>query len=104
MPELSLNIDSALPIGLMLNELATNSFKYAFAAVEEPIITIQLTHQANKALKLTYSDNGPGLPEDYQMSQSTSLGLRLIKILTRQLKGTMTFEAPATFVMLLRKL
>lgn len=102
-PELSLNIDSALPIGLMLNELVTNSFKYAFEAEPNPKISISLSRQPDNTLKLVYSDNGCGLPEGFQMSQSTSLGLRLIKILTRQLKGTMEIHPPATFEMVLSK-
>jgi two-component sensor histidine kinase len=87
LPNISFNIDMALPMGLILNELMTNSFKYAFNNNESPRIQLALG-KAGGAITLTYSDNGPGLPEGFDQTKATSLGLRLINRLTKQLKGT----------------
>ncbi len=79
-----LNVDKAMPISLILNELLTNSFKYAFANTARPAIQINLSPQGEK-LRLHYSDNGPGLPSSDQ--PSGSFGSKLIASLSSQLGG-----------------
>ncbi|GEM_PF-586413 len=79
-------------VGLILNELITNSIKYAFTEKQEnKLITIRLINKDN-LLKLTYCDNGMGLPEIDQRS-SKSLGLNIISVLTEELEGTLEMKS-----------
>lgn len=84
--ESDLNVDTAMPLGLILNELLTNSFKYAFNKHNAPALHIDL--QTSKgALTLHYADNGTGLPPQYQLEKSDSFGMQLIISLVQQLDG-----------------
>ena len=79
------NIETAIPCGLIITELVTNSIKYAFLK-NEGVITVEFTREADK-LKLTVSDNGIGLPEHLLHEKSNSLGLLLVDMLVNQLEG-----------------
>jgi PAS domain S-box-containing protein len=96
---ISLGLNQAIPCGLILNELLTNSLKYAFPNERlnerEGEILIKLSWDAGESVKLTVADNGIGLPADFDWMQSQSLGLRIMNILGRQLDGTMRREAGA---------
>ena len=86
---INLQLSTAMTCGLILNELAMNSFKYAFKNRESGIIRIQLKKD-NEYLYFEYSDDGDGLPDDYESSKSPSLGMFLIKELAQnQLNGTL---------------
>ena len=80
-----LNIDTAIPCGLIINELVTNSLKYAFP--ESVSGNISVSVEQNKKLKIFVEDNGIGLPEDVNFANTHTLGLRLVKILAKQLNG-----------------
>ena len=86
-----LNADTAIPVGLIINELVTNSLKYAFPAEnsdhEETMIYIKF-HRNNKNILLVVGDNGIGLPEDLDLQHSETLGLRLVRSLVDQINGT----------------
>ena len=82
-----LEADLAIPVGLILNEVVTNAFKYAYKNVTNPALHISLQEQANK-LQLTIGDNGRELTEK-AWKLSTSFGRQLISSLTQQLEGTM---------------
>lgn len=82
-----LEADIAIPVGLILNEVVTNAFKYAFKNVSEPALQISFQEQANK-LQLTIGDNGRELTEKAWKS-SASFGRQLMLSLTRQLEGIM---------------
>ena len=86
--DITLPIDSVTPLMLMINELSTNSFKYAFKDNSEKIITksIKLI-DSGKICRIHYKDNGPGIPEGFDMDSSPSLGWTIIKSLTSQLDG-----------------
>lgn len=86
-----LDIDTALPLGLVLNELMTNSFKYAYADTANCRMEIVL-EQTGNSFTLRYRDHGPGLPEGYDPKTSKTLGMTLIKSLTRQLGGSFTYS------------
>jgi len=89
----ALDIDTAIPIGLILNELITNSFKHAFTDGEAGTISIFLTLDSDKnQFVLEYSDSGKGLPEHIQFEGSKSMGLRLISRLSFQLFGEATYS------------
>ena len=85
-PKSMYEIDTLVPIGLMLNELITNSVKYAFTESKAGIITIHFEEKGGKT-KLTYSDNGVGLPDDFNIEKAETLGSQLIVIFAEQLNG-----------------
>jgi len=83
----NLNIDTVMPLGLIINELVTNSVKYAFPN-SNGIITIKL-NSYNDHMKLTIADNGIGLPKDFNIEYIDTLGLELVKNLVKQLDGNL---------------
>ncbi|MCE5214774.1 MAG: sensor histidine kinase [Methanobacterium sp.] len=86
-----LNIETAVPLGLIISELISNSLKYAFPEVGGEI-KIQLTNKDNK-YELIVSDDGIGIPEDLNSSNTEiTLGMRLVKSLVNQLDGTIKIE------------
>lgn len=88
-------IETAIPCGLILNELLSNAFKYAFPGEKEGTIRIRFSseHQEGKRIyELHVSDDGIGLPETIRFEQTESLGLQLIRILSEQLDGEIHFE------------
>ncbi len=88
----SLNLDTAIPCGLLLNELVSNSLKHAFPADESGTIFIEFSAESNHQLKLIVRDTGRGLPEGLDFQKNNSLGLRLVRALTRQLRGTLDIK------------
>lgn len=93
---ITLDIDTAVPLGLIVNELVTNSFKYGLKDLEEPCLSIILMAQDERKVRLSVSDNGPGMPEGFSLTEARSLGLRLVSQLTRQLYGKAHFENTAS--------
>ena len=89
--DIKLTVDTMIPIGLILNELVTNSIKYAFESVEGPEISISFNAHNGQAT-LIYSDNGSGMPEHIDFQNSETLGLQLVDMLTVQLTGTVQLE------------
>ncbi len=82
----SLNIDTAIPCGLIVSELISNALKYAFVQRENGQISIE-TKQNNGLFKLEVRDNGVGFPENLDISNTQTLGMRLVNTLAKQLKG-----------------
>lgn len=87
-----LNIDTAIPCGLIINELLTNVFKHAFSNTVDPKIKITF-HKTEDTYTLTVQDNGIGIPNDFNESKTATLGLMLVHALMRQLKGDVQFQA-----------
>ncbi len=83
----SLEINRAVPFALILNELTANALKYAFTAKEKGNLSISLKLEKDKLLLLTVSDDGIGIPKKIKFSSTKTLGLRLVRVLTRQLNG-----------------
>lgn len=83
---ITIDVDTAVPLGLILNELIVNSFKYAKSETEKLILKIAL-HEQGEHLNLSISDNGKG--KKSEIENSNSFGLRIIKALIKQLNGTM---------------
>ncbi|MBT8310726.1 MAG: sensor histidine kinase [Flavobacteriaceae bacterium] len=90
-PELNFDSETMASLGLIINELITNSYKYAFKIGENNYLKFSVTKE-NDMYNLKYSDSGPGLPDDFDFETSESLGLQLIHILTDQLNGTVTYS------------
>lgn len=88
-----LDVGQAVPLGIILNEAITNSLKYAFPGNQNGIITVSLQHTNDKSLLLTIMDNGAGLPGNLDASNSNSLGINLMKGLSKQLNGDFVIDS-----------
>ncbi len=82
-----LDMDHLVPCGLIINEIIANSIKYAFPNEKSGIITIE-ARQNNEICAIKIMDSGIGLPNDFKIENSPSLGMKLIQGLTKQIKGT----------------
>jgi two-component sensor histidine kinase len=81
-----LSIDQAIPCGLLVNELVTNAFKHAFPEGHTGDVRIELQPMEDaNSLRLRVSDNGVGLPKEFDIKNLTSLGLSLVSDLARQI-------------------
>ena len=98
MEDVNFDIDTAVPLGLIVNELLTNAFKYAFTKQDIGQLSIKLEHNQDY-YKLSIKDNGLGLPDDYNFEKSKSLGLKLVRRLSKQLygKAEYTFDNGSVF-------
>jgi PAS domain S-box-containing protein len=84
-----LDIDRAIPCGLLINELVSNSLKYAFPNQEAGQIKVSLRADENFYMTLIVKDDGVGLPKNFDITQAESLGLQLVQDFVDQLKGRM---------------
>lgn len=89
--KIHLNMETASPCGLIINELITNSIKYAFPDNSKGKICIKLTQKGDD-LCIKISDNGIGLPEDFDYSTTKTLGLRLVNSLIRQMNADLKLK------------
>ncbi len=88
-----LDIEHAIPCGLILNELMTNSIKYAFVKKHQGNISIKLQRNAvNEKYVLTIGDDGDGLPTGIDLGHLKTLGMELVATLVEQLDGTIELE------------
>lgn len=98
-----LNISTAIPCGLIMNELISNCFKHAFTNREKGKITVSVKADNDDSFTLTVSDDGVGFPENKGIESPKTLGLKIITGLTRQIDGTLDFhsskESGTTFKM-----
>jgi two-component sensor histidine kinase/PAS domain-containing protein len=89
--DILLNIDLAIPCGLIVNELVSNSLKHAFRDGREGEIRVALARDGHNYI-LTVIDNGPGLPPGVDYRNTPSLGLQLVNLLAGQLDGTVELD------------
>jgi PAS domain S-box-containing protein len=89
--DVDVSIDQAVPCSLILNEMITNSIKYAFPEGRRGEISISFALEGDRYI-LDYRDNGVGVPAGSVLERSGSLGMQLIQGLTRQLDGTVTID------------
>ena len=87
-----LDLDTALPCGLILTELVCNALKYAFPENRKGEVMIEMRPLSGGFCSLAVCDNGIGLPGDFDVENATSLGLRLVRDLAQQLKGRLDFH------------
>ena len=87
-----LDVEKALPCGLIVNELVSNALKHAFPAERQGEIRIELRPDETDRVTLRVSDSGVGFPPGVDFRQTTSLGLRLVNTLTEQLAGTIELQ------------
>ncbi len=83
------DVDTAIPLGLIINEIITNSYKYAFKNDKENNLSISIEKEKENNYKLIIEDNGPGLATNFDVKKAKSLGLRLVNRLVKQLHGTL---------------
>ena len=89
-----INIDFAVPLGLVINEIVTNSVKHAFPGNRKGSISIRLEKRQSRNIELTVGDDGIGLPADVEVLQSSSFGLQIISsLVTMQLGGTLVVDS-----------
>ncbi len=86
------DIDTAVPLGLILNELISNAYKYAFSGKQGGELLISIESMGDHKHQLIVEDNGEGLPLDFDFAKAKSLGLRLVRRLAKQLYGTVTYS------------
>lgn len=86
-------IDTAIPCGLVINELISNALKYAFPGTRNGAIRLQFQRSGSKELSILVADDGIGLPEDFDVHACTSLGIRtLVTLVEHQLNGTIQYD------------
>lgn len=88
----NLNVNQAIPCGLILNELVINAFEHAFENRDSGIIHINLSEDGQQ-IHLQVTDNGNGFPEHFDSTKSESLGFTLIQNLTQQLEGELELSS-----------
>jgi two-component sensor histidine kinase len=86
------NLETAIPLGMIVNEIVTNSFKYAFKQVSSPVISLRLISVAPQHFQLIITDNGSGLPNHQLPTNNQTLGLKLVHLFTEQIGGSISYE------------
>ncbi len=90
---LFLNVDTAIPCGLIINELVSNSLKHAFPDGKKGEIKISMHPVSTNEIELVVSDNGVGMPEEMELKSTSSLGLNLVNMLVEdQLHGEIQLD------------
>ncbi len=87
-----MDIETAIPCGLILNELISNALKYAFPKDLAGEIRIMLKLKQNRMVEFSVRDTGVGLPDDFNITESSPLGMRLVETLVDQINGKMEIK------------
>ncbi|WP_171032767.1 sensor histidine kinase [Fodinibius saliphilus] len=89
--DIQLNVNQAIPCSLIINELVTNAYKHGFNGQDKGQLRIELK-QNDKDVNIVIDDNGKGLPEDFDIQDTSSLGLSMVQQLTTQLNGDLSIQ------------
>ncbi len=92
--DVKIGVDAAVPCGLILNELVSNSLKYAFPDERPGEISIQVARKHDSSAVLSVADDGVGLPPEIGFWSTKTLGLRLVRSLVRQIDGEIEIAGP----------
>lgn len=93
-PEISIDLDTAVPIALITSELVINAFKHAFIeGAESPKLKLLVRLLEDDFISLTISDNGKGIPPNLELTQSTGLGFEIIQKLCRQINAKFSYTS-----------
>ena len=90
--DIELDLESAVPCGLIINELLTNAFKHAFPDNRSGVLSINFK-KTDDTYKLVIKDNGVGLPEGFDYMRTNTVGLQIVNVLTKQLRGTLQIKS-----------
>jgi two-component sensor histidine kinase len=93
--EVLLDLDYAVPCGLILNELMTNALKYAFPNGRKGLLQVELRTHPDGTLNLRVADDGVGIPTGLDIFKNKSLGLKLVNSLVKQVDGKLEVESSA---------
>ena len=94
MNDMELLIDTAVPLGLVLNELITNSLKHAFPKEQKGKITIRIVRRQSGIIGIVFSDNGTGFSDEIDFENKETFGLKIVKgLIEQQMNGTVRFES-----------
>jgi two-component sensor histidine kinase len=85
-------MERAIPAGLIVNELVTNALKHAFPGNRQGEIRIDFNGGEDGRITLRVADNGVGLPPDLEITKTGTLGLQLVTMLARQLRGVLSVD------------
>jgi PAS domain S-box-containing protein len=98
-------VDTAIPCGLIVNELISNSLKHAFPMEKEGEVRVDFHSLGNGVYRLSVADSGVGLPEGFDFRRSKSLGLQLVTVMTELLGGTIELnrDGGTTFIITFRE-
>ncbi len=91
--DIHLDLDTAIPLGLIMNEIITNSLKHYHIENNIKEISISLKQNQDKSITLNIKDNGPGIPSHINPDTADTFGLKLIKSLTKQIKGDIIWKS-----------
>jgi two-component sensor histidine kinase/tetratricopeptide (TPR) repeat protein len=95
--DIYLGTNTVVPLGLIVNELLSNAFKYAYVGGRAgTVAVVLLADAAAGGYRLTVTDDGPGLPPGFVLAKASSLGLRLVQSLARQLNGELRLPPPGS--------
>jgi len=92
LPAVSLSLDQAIPFGLIMNELVTNSLKHGLKDRDQGEVSVRLTLDGD-TLDVIVEDDGAGLPQGFDPAAVNTLGLQIVVLLTDQLRGTLSVES-----------
>ena len=95
-----LDTNTLVPVGIIINELLTNAYKYAFPSnrddlkneTAEGLIQISFLDKGNRSFEIIFQDNGVGVPESIVLGESKGFGLNLVSLLTEQMRGSVQIE------------
>ena len=90
--KVNLSINQAIPCGLIINELVTNSLKHGFENKQKGCIYVGLSKMGKENIQIKVKDTGIGLPQSVKLEAADTLGLTLVRDLIRQLRGTVTVK------------
>jgi two-component sensor histidine kinase/CHASE1-domain containing sensor protein len=92
-PKISIDLDTAVPIAIITSELVINAFKHAFSNEDQTaLLKITVTVMEDEHINLTISDNGKGLPENFEITNAIGLGFEIIQKLCRQIGAKFSFR------------
>jgi two-component sensor histidine kinase len=97
--EVEFDLDRAVAVGLIVNELVSNALKHAFPDGRAGRVKVRLERQEGGMCCLSVADNGVGLPAELEVEQASTMGLQLLRMLTDELNGSVaiTREGGTTF-------
>src|SRR5690606_11673659 len=85
--EIDVDVDKAIPLGLILNELISNAFKYAYANQNNPELKVNLSNCTDSQIQILISDNGVGMATSGSVNDEKTFGVKMVKTLIKDLKG-----------------
>jgi len=91
--DIQLDVDRAIPIGIIMNELVSNALKHAFKDRDDGKIEILFTRVSQRKCVLTVADNGGGIPDTIDPASPITLGLELVGLLVKQLNGDLEIQS-----------